>query len=169
MDTIRIVPTDETYLASYHHCLDVVASERRYIALVEAPPLEGLRAFVRAVLNGAGVHLVAVDEADKVLGWCDVLRSPLEGFRHSGHLGMGLLPSARGKGVGRRLAEGAIASAWERGMERIELEVFASNEPAAALYRKLGFTVEGVRRRSRKLDGRYDDNVFMALLREPGA
>ena len=80
---------------------------------------------------------------------------------------MGLLPSVRGMKLGGRLAGAAIAQAWDQGMERIELEVFASNAPAMALYRKLGFTVEGVRQRSRELDGRYDDNVFMALLRKP--
>jgi RimJ/RimL family protein N-acetyltransferase len=49
-------------------------------------------------------------------------------------------------------------------MERIELDVFASNKAAIALYLKLGFVTEGVKRRARKLDGEYDDNVFMALI-----
>jgi RimJ/RimL family protein N-acetyltransferase len=78
---------------------------------------------------------------------------------------MGLLPGYRGRGIGRRLMEEAIARAWHAGLERIELEVFASNAPARALYEKLGFVTEGVRRRARKLDGAYDDNVLMALLR----
>ena len=46
----------------------------------------------------------------------------------------------------------------------IELEVFASNTAAIALYRALGFVTEGTKRRARKLDGEYDDNVVMALL-----
>jgi len=166
MEEIRIVPTGEEYVEGFHAAVDVVARERRYLALVEAPPLEASRAFARAVQADGGVHLVAVAPGDRVVGWCDVHRSPREGFRHVGHLGMGLLPGYRGRGLGRRLMEAAIARAWEAGLERIELEVFASNSPARALYEKLGFVTEGVRRRARKLDGRYDDNVFMALLRE---
>jgi RimJ/RimL family protein N-acetyltransferase len=77
---------------------------------------------------------------------------------------MGLLPEYRGRGLGRRLAEAAVAAARERGMERIALEVFASNTRAIALYERLGFRHEGVLRRARKLDGRYDDNVLMALV-----
>jgi ribosomal protein S18 acetylase RimI-like enzyme len=77
---------------------------------------------------------------------------------------MGVLPGYRGLGHGRRLAEAAIAAARQAGMERIELEVFASNVTAIRLYEKLGFQHEGVKRRGRKLDGVYDDHVLMALL-----
>jgi RimJ/RimL family protein N-acetyltransferase len=42
--------------------------------------------------------------------------------------------------------------------------VWASNANAIALYRKLGFVEEGVRRRARLLDDRYEDSVEMALL-----
>jgi hypothetical protein len=48
MDTVRIVPTEETYVEALHRTLDAVARERRYLAFVEGPPLEGVRAFVRA-------------------------------------------------------------------------------------------------------------------------
>jgi ribosomal protein S18 acetylase RimI-like enzyme len=97
------------------------------------------------------------------VGWCDIVRNPYEGFRHVGRLGMGLLPDYRRRGVGRQLAGQAIEAARQIGIERIELEVFASNTVAIALYRALGFVTEGTKRRARKLDGEYDDNVVMAL------
>jgi ribosomal protein S18 acetylase RimI-like enzyme len=62
------------------------------------------------------------------------------------------------------LATEAIRAAREAGIERIELEVFASNEPAIALYRALGFATEGIKRKARKLDGSHEDNVCMALV-----
>jgi len=79
---------------------------------------------------------------------------------------MGVLPQARGRGLGARLAAAAIEQAWSEGLERVELEVFASNVPAIGIYRKLRFNIEGVKRRARKLDGSYDDIVFMALIRD---
>jgi RimJ/RimL family protein N-acetyltransferase len=75
-----------------------------------------------------------------------------------------MLPGARGTGLGRRLMQAAIEAARRQGMERIELEVFASNTRAIALYERLGFVREGLKRRVRKIDGRYDDDVMMALL-----
>jgi RimJ/RimL family protein N-acetyltransferase len=165
MDTIRIVPTAEQFIAGLHRCVDAVARERRYLGFTEAPPLAASRAFVQALLAGAGIQFVAVGADERVIGWCDIVRDTREGFRHCGRLGMGMLPEARGKGLGTRLARAAIDRAWSDGLERIELEVFASNERAIELYRRLGFVTEGVKRRARKLDGQYDDNVLMALMR----
>lgn len=164
MDDVRIVPTAEKYIAGVNAAVDAVARERHYLGTVEGPPLESSRAFVRALLDGGGVQLVAVTGDDDVVGWCDIVRNGREGFRHVGYLGMGLLPAYRGRGLGKRLARATIDAALAAGMERIELDVFASNERAIALYHQLGFETEGVKRRARKLDGRTDDNVCMALL-----
>lgn len=169
MDQIRILPTTEAHVEGIHRCVDVVARERRYIAFTAAPPLASSRAFVRMLLDGGGVQVVAVDVTGEVVGWCDLVRDPRDGFAHGWRLGMGLLPSVRGRGIGRRLAQAAIASAVEHGAERIELEVFASNARAIALYERLGFAREGVKRRARKLDGIVDDSVMMALLIEAPA
>ena len=164
MEDIRIVETTEGHVAGFNHCVGVVARERHYIGLTEPPPMDASLQFWRAVLAGNGVHLVAVDANDRVIGWCDIVRFSLAGFDHVGRLGMGLLPDARGKGLGRRLILAAIDSARERGFERVELDVFASNTRAKALYERVGFVEEGVRRRARKLDGQYDDDVIMAML-----
>ena len=103
MDEIRIVPTGERYADGFNAVVDAVARERRYIGFVEGPSLESTREFVRSILGGAGVQLLAVKPNDVVVGWCDIVRNPREGFRHVGRLGMGLLPGYRGRGLGRRL------------------------------------------------------------------
>jgi RimJ/RimL family protein N-acetyltransferase len=164
VEGVRIVPAAEEHIDGYHRCVGVVARERRYIGFVEPPPLESTRDFVRALIAGGGVALVAVDAARRVVGWCDVQRFRRDGFRHCGRLGMGLLPEARGRGIGRALAFAAVEAARAQGIERVELEVFASNTRAIALYDGLGFVREGVKRHARKLDGQYDDNVLMAIL-----
>lgn len=48
-------------------------------------------------------------------------------------------PGLRGRGIGRALLEAGFAWAAERGAERMLLEVEWANEPALALYRRLGF------------------------------
>jgi len=166
MDRFRVVETTDALISGFHAAVDAVARERRFFTFLEAPPLTKSEEFVRRVLMGGGVHLVAIDSEDQVVGWCDIMRSPREGFRHAGQFGIGVVAPFRGVGLGRRLAELAIESAWERGLERIELVVFASNARAIALYRRLGFEEEGVRRKARKLDGDYDDDLMMALLRK---
>jgi RimJ/RimL family protein N-acetyltransferase len=163
-DDIRIVPTGEPHVEGLQRCIDAVARERRWIGFLEGPPIPQTRAFVETILRGAGVQFVALNAGEEVVGWCDIVRLDQETFRHGWRLGMGVLQEYRGRGVGRRLAEAAIAAAKAQGAERIELEVLASNTRAIALYEKLGFVREGVKRRARKLDGEYDDVVIMALL-----
>lgn len=79
---------------------------------------------------------------------------------------MGLLPRYRGQGWGAKLVTEALSIAFKTGLERVELEVFASNVGAIKLYRNFSFCEEGRKRKARKLDGRCDDIVLFGLLRE---
>ena len=159
---IRIVPIAEQHIESYRDCLDSVARERLYLAFVSAPPLGSTREFVLSNIARDIPQFVALDGED-VIGWCDISPMGLEGFTHCGSLGMGVHKRFRELGIGTRLIEQTISKAKEKGLERIELEVLASNTPALKLYEKMGFVLEGVKKKARKLDGSYDDLVGMAL------
>lgn len=50
-----------------------------------------------------------------------------------------VVSEARGQGIGRLLAEGAVQRARKRGCGRIQLEANAANRPAVSLYEALGF------------------------------
>jgi ribosomal protein S18 acetylase RimI-like enzyme len=144
-------------------CFDIIAREQRYFARVEAPPLESSLAFWGGVIEQGWPFEIAVDD-DLVIGWCDIIPEPHPPHRHAGILGMGLHPDCRGKGIGKRLLAATVEDARRVGLERIELNVYASNARAKRLYESMGFVVEGTRRRHRKLDGVYEDNVLMARL-----
>ena len=159
---IRIVPISERHIGGFHACFDSVARERSYLGSVEAPPVEDTRKFVRSIMTGGGALYVAVC-GDEVVGWCNIVQMKQEGFRHNAKLGMGVLRAYRRLGWGERLARKAIEWAEGTHIERITLKVFASNLAAISLYEKLGFEVEGVSRKARKIDGRYDDLVDMVL------
>jgi ribosomal protein S18 acetylase RimI-like enzyme len=143
--------------------LDAVARERKFIARFEAPPEEGVRAFVESNVELGHPQFVAEEEG-RIVGWCDALPGTTSaGTAHIGHLGMGVLKNRRGNGIGGRLIEAAISGAKARGLEKIELSVYSSNQVALALYRSFGFREEGKRLRGRLVDGIYDDVLLMAL------
>lgn len=59
---------------------------------------------------------------------------------------LAIRPDARRQGLAQRLLREVFVRSVEEGAEAATLEVRRSNTPAVALYRSLGFTVEGVRK-----------------------
>ena len=161
---IVIQPASLDLADSFRQALDVVAREHRYLIFQEAPPLASTRNFISQVLAKGWSQFYALHDG-KVVGWCDVVRDERPGMTHVGRLGIGILPEYRGQKIGARLLAATVADAFQRGITRIELEVFATNARALALYRKFGFVEEGRKRQARCLDGIYEDSICMALLK----
>jgi ribosomal protein S18 acetylase RimI-like enzyme len=78
-------------------------------------------------------------------------------------MGMGVISSHRRKGIGEKLLQKTIDDAHSKGIERIELEVFSSNSAAIALYKKLGFSIEGTKMNARRIDDVNYNFTIMAL------
>ena len=161
---ILIQPASLDLADGFWRALDVVAREHRYLIFQEAPPLESTRKFIAQVLAKGWSQFYALHEG-KVVGWCDVVRDERPGRTHVGRLGIEILPEYRGQKIGARLLAATIADAFEKGLTRIELEVFAANERALALYKKFGFVEEGRQRHAHCLDGAYEDSICMVLLK----
>ena len=163
--TYQIVPIAEEHISGFRAAVDIVARERKYLAFLEALPFEETRRFVLRNIEH-GYPQFTVVSADTVVGWCDVLpnRSRVI-YSHCGTLGVGLLPEFRGKGIGRQLMQRAIEAAFVFGLTRIELAVRERNANAIALYKSLGFEVEGLHRNAVCIGGQYENLYSMALLR----
>lgn len=159
--SVRVVPITEDDVRPFHAAVDSVARERRFLAGVEAFPLADTQRFVLDNIARGNPQVVAWD-SNALVGWCDIVPvNPFPGFGHSGRLGMGVIASHRGRGIGRALLAAALQRAPGAGFRRVELEVYSGNEPALALYRGQGFQVEGIKREARILDGRVEDLIGM--------
>lgn len=69
----------------------------------------------------------------------------------------------RGRGLGRRLLQSALAELEVAGIRRVFLEVRESNQPARALYRQLGFADTGRRRDYYRRSSGPEDAMLMTL------
>jgi RimJ/RimL family protein N-acetyltransferase len=160
---IAIIPTALEHIESFHRALDIVARERKYLALLEALPLAQTREFVMGVIQRGGLQFVALADGE-VVGWCDIQRHGFPSRAHRGTLGMGIVPAHRGRGIGLRLIQATLAQARVVRFVRVELDVHADNARAIALYEKVGFVREGVARDAVCVDGEYRDAVNMAIV-----
>jgi ribosomal protein S18 acetylase RimI-like enzyme len=88
---------------------------------------------------------------------------------HKGVLwGMYVRPRARGTGVAQPLVEAVLGHARER-VELVQLTVVSENEAAQRLYRRLGFVAYGHEVHALKQNGRYYDEVLMAVALDPAS
>ncbi len=120
------------------------------------------RARFRQADGRAGLFLVAVIDGD-IVGTSDIARGRHSKNRHTASLGIALRKDARGVGLGRAMIQEMIGWAQSQGIRKLTLGVFASNRPAVALYRKLGFTLEGRLKGQVILQGKPVDELLMAL------
>lgn len=158
--TIRPITPDDA--AAFNAVLDSVARERRFLRLTSAPSVASSRSFIASNIASGNPQFVALD-GDTLVGWCDICRSDEPGSEHCGGLGMGLVASHRGRGIGQGLLAATLEAA-RPGFRRIELDVYASNTPAIALYEKLGFVHEGRRRQALLRGAQPEDILMMGLL-----
>ena len=165
INAYRILPIAREHIPGFREAIDVVAREGKYLAFLEAPPLEDVTKFVVNNID-SGFPQFIVKSSDMVVGWCDVLPNRARVvYAHCGTLGIGLLPEFRGKGIGRALMQRTIDAAFAFGLTRIELTVREANVNAIALYKSLGFEIEGFHRKAVCIAGEYENLYSMALLR----
>jgi ribosomal protein S18 acetylase RimI-like enzyme len=77
--------------------------------------------------------------------------------------GIAVDPARQRRGIGRALVDAAVHDARVGGARRMTLRVLGHNTGAQRLYESCGFVVEGVLRDEFLLDGRYVDDILMAL------
>jgi putative acetyltransferase len=118
-----------------------------------------------------GCWFVALLPEGRVIGEADVRRMSPVRLRHVAHLGLSVHPKFQRLGVGRALMQAAFdwcisgPGTELGGISRVDLNVLADNDRAIAMYKSLGFEVEGRRRRFiRREDGTEVDDLVMARL-----
>lgn len=73
----------------------------------------------------------------------------------------------RGKGAGYYSTNEILKHAFlDMNLNRVELNVLKSNQKALALYEKIGFKREGIKKQAVYKNGEFKDLIIMAVLRE---
>lgn len=157
---IDIIYLRKDLVLAHRRAVEAVAAERVYLGRVTLPPFEPEHAFPLRLIENDWPMYAAMDGPDLV-GWADIVPVDVPESVHRGVLGMGVVASHRGAGIGRRLLEACLAHAPRCGISKVELTVFTSNTAAIALYRRTGFTEIGTVTDYRRLDGVTYDALLM--------
>jgi RimJ/RimL family protein N-acetyltransferase len=112
--------------------------------------------------NPSRIILVAQVNS-KVVGMLDFSNGHRQRIAHTGEFGMSVEKGYRDQGIGSLLLQVLIEwAAQNKTIEKIGLNVHSDNDRAIALYKKMGFEIEGVRKRDLKYgEGQYVDTTVM--------
>ncbi len=113
--------------------------------------------------NVAFFSIVELVESEPLAG--DAVLWGIDLHQRSAHIGIGLRPSFRGRGLAsdvvRTLCQYAFAT---RGLHRLAIETLADNAPMIAVAGRTGFVPEGRLRKAAWVNGEYLDEVLFGLL-----
>lgn len=103
-------------------------------------------------------------DGEELIGYLSSFRGKYNRIRHVSYSVVGIRKKYRSKGIGRKLFEELFIWAYENNIKRLELTVACNNIIAINLYKKVGFKVEGLKKRAIFKDGLYYDEYYMSKL-----
>ena len=161
-DALEIRPAEPRDARAFLEFWTAIVAEERFVRSEEVHvPARAYRRRFRQ-RSGLETHIVAL-EGRRLIGHVNVQRERHPVTHHVASLSIAVAADARGRGIGRRLMEEAIAWSRRVGIEKLVLSVYPHNEAAISLYRSFGFVDEGrLARHSRKSYG-YEDEILMAV------
>ena len=116
-------------------------------------------------IAASGEHHFAIEADDRYIGFVGLR---VDDEEQSGSYRIGIAnPDCWGRGYGTEVARLVLRYAFETlGLHRVRLKVAAYNVRARRCYEKSGLRMEGVLRESFQVEGEWQDDVLMAVLRE---
>jgi ribosomal protein S18 acetylase RimI-like enzyme len=154
------VPDDAGAITDY---VNVIGAEGKYVLRERATwSIEEERRTLAAA-DGRQAAFFVAEISGHLSGLISLARGRWAKDAHQAGLAMSCLPDCREVGLGRALLVRGIAWARSAGVRKLTLEVFATNDRAIGLYRKMGFEEEARLRGQYLIDEKLVDEVLMAL------
>lgn len=156
------MPSDAMEYLSFLHKLDSQTNFMLFETGERKTSEKEIRSRIEDTMRNS-LLLVAENEG-KIVGFLSAGRGTVNRIKHSAYIVTGILEDYRGKGIGTKLFEELDKWAAEKALVRLELTVMVNNEGAVALYKKMGFKVEGVKEKSCLVDGAFVDEYYMGKI-----
>lgn len=157
-DAERLIEFGKIIFAAYDQVLTTL---EEYTVTVDQQKL-----WINSFAEHPSAVILIAEMDGQIIALLDFSTKSKNKIKHSGEFGVSVHPDFKGKGVGRKMIEELLLWAERNnGVEKVFLNVFATNENAISLYRTLGFTEEGRHLRAIKQpSGEYIDLIQMYKL-----
>lgn len=160
--TYRIPQKEEAEI--FWELMNVLDYETEYMLFEPGERVKNLARMETIIENAvAGKDFICIAEvAGKFVGYLSAQREMVKRVAHSAYIVIGIRKEFQNQGIGKRLFEKLDEWASEQNIKRLELTVICENARAKHLYEKMGFEIEGTKKKSVLVDGNFLDEYYMA-------
>lgn len=162
---IRTIRTEDAknYLNLYKK-LDRETEFRLYESGEMNITIDQQRKIIRNLIKNKKSTLLVIDIDGQLVGYLLALGRDISRVKHCVHISIGILQDYVGQGIGTKLFVELEKWAIQNQIHRLELTVMVNNKAGQALYKKMGFKVEGIKEHSLFVNGCYINDIYMAKL-----
>ena len=141
----------------------IICEERIYTAVNKPFTPQQVKEYINNFTERECIYLAAAN--DLIIGFqsLDLWAKYTDSFNHVGTIGTFVIPEWRNKKVGYKLAKSTFEFARRNKFEKLVIYVRSGNIKAQEFYKNLGFISKGVLAKHVKIDGKYEDEIFMEL------
>ncbi|WP_088043739.1 GNAT family N-acetyltransferase [Bacillus sp. EAC] len=120
---------------------------------------------IEIITKQPNATILIAEEKGDFCGYLMVIGGNAQRKKHTAYIVVGVLDEYRGKGIGTLLFQKLDAWSITHKIVRLELTVVTQNEAGVNLYKKMGYEIEGTKKKSLMIDGTVYDEYYMAKLR----
>ncbi len=142
---------------------EVICAERKFTAINKPFTPQQEREYISSLSDREGIFIAEIEKQIIAFQSLDLWAKFTDSFDHVGQIGTFILPKWRRIYIGRQLTNYTFRFARMNGYEKIIIYVRAQNTGAINFYKNLGFIHKGVLTEQVKIDGQYEDEIFMEL------
>lgn len=160
MEIRRLIDTDAR---EFYNCLKIIDSETNFMMFEPDERVWNEEKLVKILKDENNLFLGAVED-DKIVGFLSAERGAFRRIKHTAYIVIGIQKDYHNRKIGTKLFQMLGDWAVKNKIIRLELTVECENVLAIKLYEKMGFSIEGTKKKTMYVNGKYVDEYMMSKI-----
>lgn len=147
----------------FYGCLKIIDSETDFMMFEPDERVWNEEKISKNLKDENNLVLGVIDD-EKIVGFLTAQRGVFRRIRHTAYIVIGIQKNYCNRKIGTKLFQMLDDWALQNKIVRLELTVVCENKGAIRLYEKSGFSIEGTKKKTMYVDGKYVDEYIMSKI-----
>ena len=147
----------------FYDCLKIIDSETDFMMFEPDERVWNEEKIVKNLNDENNLFLGVVDN-EKIVGFLSANRRAFRRIKHTAYIVIGIQKDYCNRKIGTKLFQKLDEWAIQNEIIRLELTVECDNKVAIRLYEKSGFAIEGIKKKTMYVNGKYIDEYMMSKI-----